>query len=379
MKREETLLSAMGSMEDRFLMEAGNYGKKRRTHLRKGIIAVAAAVALMATSVTALAANVTWRETIRGWFGIGEAGASGYAEYDNKTVGLGNLEIQQLSTLCSGNQLVAYFEVLPPEGETIDPEIVFEPQIMDEPAWVDNINKLDLSVVSNAPQDILLKLTIDFEDLSTVQALPFRFYTHPDGEYPTEWTDADIVYSQELHLTPVDTPVLAAKVNMPIENTAADSTGELLAVQICSGSLEIVVGHEYFENWCSRVCVPDSGKSFMEGYTGQPWTPGIPETEGEATPFFTTEDERAIAQAFGKTWEDEIGSILDSVRITRTDGTALTAQGEPTVSYNKVYSENGVDAYTYRYTILPLISLNEIASVEIGGQKLELELTSGAG
>lgn len=378
MKREETLLSAMGGMEDRFLMEAQNYGKKRRTHLRKGIIAIAAVVALMATSVTALAANATWRETIRGWFGIGENGASGYAEYEDQAVTLGDLEIQQLSEFCSGNQMVAFFEVQPAEGAAIDSGIVFEPQILDEQRWVNQINLVDLSVVSDGPDDILLKLTVEFVDSSAMEELPFRLYTHPKGEYGTDWTDDHIVYSEEMTLKLVDTPMLSANANIPLENTAADSTGELMAVQICSGSLEIIVGHEFFENWCNRVCVPDSGKRFMEAYMGATWTPGTPESDGEATPYFTQEDELAIAEAFRETWNDTIASILGTVKITLKDGTTLSVQDEPTVSYNSVYSENGVDAYTYRYTILPLISLEDIASVEVDGQVLEMHMLSQA-
>lgn len=64
MKNEQRLLRAMGNMEDRFLMEAMEYKKKKDGRVRRGIIAAAAAVAMMAMSVTAFAAYEN------GWFGF---------------------------------------------------------------------------------------------------------------------------------------------------------------------------------------------------------------------------------------------------------------------------------------------------------------------
>lgn len=64
MKHEQRLLRAMGNMEDRFLMEAMEYKKKKTGRVRRGIIAAVAAVAMMAMSVTAVAAYEN------GWFGF---------------------------------------------------------------------------------------------------------------------------------------------------------------------------------------------------------------------------------------------------------------------------------------------------------------------
>lgn len=64
MKNEQRLLWAMGNMEDRFLMEAMEYRKKKNGRIRRGIIAAVVAVAMMAMSVTAFAAYEN------GWFGF---------------------------------------------------------------------------------------------------------------------------------------------------------------------------------------------------------------------------------------------------------------------------------------------------------------------
>lgn len=64
MKFEQQLLRAMGDMEDRFLMEAMEYKKKKADRARRGMIAAAVAVAVTAMLVTAAAAYE------KGWFGF---------------------------------------------------------------------------------------------------------------------------------------------------------------------------------------------------------------------------------------------------------------------------------------------------------------------
>ena len=64
MNNEQRLLRAMGNMEDRFLMEAMEYKKKKTGRVRRGIIRAAAVATVAAMSITAVAAYEN------GWFGF---------------------------------------------------------------------------------------------------------------------------------------------------------------------------------------------------------------------------------------------------------------------------------------------------------------------
>ena len=89
------------------------------------------------------------------------------------------------------------------------------------------------------------------------------------------------------------------------------------------------------------------------------------------------EDELAIAQAFSSIWEDQVTEVLETVTVTMKDGSVLQISGDPVKSY-KQYGDTSFDAYTYRYTLLPLVDLDEIASVEVMGQTLEMNLIESA-
>jgi hypothetical protein len=364
MKQEDKLLAAMGDMEDRYLMEAYTYGKKKTRHLRRTLIFVAAVVAVLATSVTALAANATWRETIRSWMGIGETGISGYEEPENQIVTLGDRSIQQLAQLCSGNQLVVYFEVTAPNGSDASQSI--EVQYQDEDQWIYGIDQSLLEVVSQTDAEMLLKLTVSFEDMYAYEAVPIRFY---------DYSGEEILLSEELTIEITDTPVLFGTLDLPLKNELANADGELLSVQISSGSLEIFVGFERFETWCTRECVPDGGERFCKAYYGEDWvSTGVREEPA----YFSKEDEIAIASAYKDTWNSILDEVMASVKITKTDGTVITASGEPYITGHLQETSEEDDVDTYRYNILPLIGLEDMESVEIMGQTVELELLSSA-
>ena len=378
MKSEEKLLVELGNIRDNYLLEAETYRKKNRNGIRKGILLAAAVVAVMATSVTAIAANSSWRETIRGWFGIGDQQVEGYQEFEEEQtdcIRLGDMELRQFSELVSGAQVISYYEITPEQGSTLDSTCQWEAQILDEQIWVDVIEALKVEMVSQTPEDALLKVQILFTDASEVCTLPLRFYTHPQGD---TWQDEDAVFSEKTELVPVEAPLLRAELNLPLENEKAGSTGTLKAVQVSNGNLEIIVRQEYFESWCSRVCVPDSGKTFMEAYTGAEWIPGTPESDGDTTPYFTVEDEQAIAKAFGDTWNQTLTPVLESIKITLKDGTVLQIQGEPVKYYSIAYSdpEARLDADVYNYTLLPLIELDQVDSITVMGQSVEFEMVN---
>ena len=370
MKNEERLLRAMGNMEDRFLMEAMDYKNKKTGRVRRGIIAAAAAVAVMATSITALAVNESWRDTLRGWFGVGESGASGYTEYEDKSVTLDGMNIQQINELCSGDQLVAYFEVIRTDGEAINLDDGLEAFFAgDEAVWADNMDCFLLETVSQTDDNALLKLIIGFQDMTKVQEVPIYFYRPVDGG-----VDNISEKSDPLTLDILDTPMLTVEPMISLHSDTADADGTLREVRVCSGSLEVIISHERFEDWCTRVCVPDGGESFCKAYYGSDWKSRGTRREPA---YFSMEDELAIAQAFSSIWEDQVTEVLETVTVTMKDGSVLQISGDPVKSY-KQYGDTSFDAYTYRYTLLPLVDLDEIASVEVMGQTLEMNLIESA-
>lgn len=370
MKNEERLLRAMGNMEDRFLMEAMDYQNKKSRRIRRGMIAAAAVVAVMAMSVTALAVNESWRDTLRAWFGVGESGASGYTEYEDKSVTLDGMNIQQINELCSGDQIVAYFEVTPTDGKSLDMESGLEAFFDGDVAvWADNMECFLLETVSQSEDSALLKLTVGFQDMSKVQDVPIFFYRPTEAEL-----DELSEQSAPMTLEILDTPMLAAEPMIALHSNKAEADGTLREVRVCSGSLEVIISHERFEDWCTRVCVPDGGAAFCKAYYGDDWT-----SEGvrKNPAYFSPEDEIAIAQAFSSIWEEQVAEVLETVTVTMKDGSVLQISGDPVKSY-KQYGDTDFDACTYRYTLLPLVDLDEVASVEVMGQTLEMNLIESA-
>ena len=372
MSNVDRLLAAMGNMEDQYLMEALEYENRKARRFRKAFVVAIAAAVIMIGSITAVAANASWRDAIRDWLGIGEGGAAGYVEYTDKTGAIGDMQIQQLSQLCSGNQLVAWFEVTPQEDCTLDTTLQWQLHVQDESLWTDQINLSRLDVVSKTETEILLKYTVGFEDMHSVKRIPVKLFYYDSGEEPS---DSNISLSEIITLEITDTPVLSGNLNLDIENTAADSSGKISQIRICSGSLEIVMDYEHFETWCDRVCVPDHGVHFMERYTGENWRP---EPVEDYLTYFSENDELTLAKAFRDTWEEVTDSVLDTVKITLKNGTVLSVQGDAVTDQPVINGDSQYHSCVYRYTLLPLISLEEVESVEVMGKTVEMSLLEAA-
>ena len=280
------------------------------------------------------------------------------------------MNIRQINELCSGDQLVAYFEVTRQDGEALGPDDGLEAFFAGEEAvWTDNMDCFLLEPVSQAGDSALFKLTIGFQDMTKVREVPIVFYR------PTEAELDDLPEKSEpLTLEILDTPMLAASPMIPLRSDLADVAGTLREVRLCSGSLEVIISHERFEDWCTRVCVPDGGESFCKAYYGSDWKSRGTRREPA---YFSMEDELAIAQAFSSIWEDQVTEVLETVTVTMKDGSVLQISGDPVKNY-KQYSDTAFDAYTYRYTLLPLVDPDEIASVEVLGQTFELNRIESA-
>ena len=310
------------------------------------------------------------RDSLRSWFGVGDDGAGGYAEYEDKSVTLDGMNIQQINELCSGDQLVAYFEVIPKESGTLNLEDGLEAYFAgDVTTWADNIECFLLETVSQSDDSALIKLTVGFQDMSLVDSFPICFYRPAEGG-----SDQITEYSDTMTLEIVDTPMLTTEPMIALHSDAADADGTLREVRVCSGSLEVIISHETFEDWCTRVCVPDGGEAFCKAYYGADW-----ESRGEKaeSAYFSAEDELAIAHAFSAIWEEQVSEVLETVKVTMKDGSILEISGEPVKTYKK-YGDVSFDAYTYRYTLLPLVDLDDIASVEVMGQSFDLNLIESA-
>ena len=366
MRHEERLLRAMGTLEEDYLMEAWNYKGGSRRRMRRGLI-LAAVVAVLAMGITAVATNQSWQEIVRGWFGVGAEGAGGYAEYGDQSVAFDGLNIRLLSELCSGDELVAFFEVTPVETETFEPGKGLEVGIADQEELVGEVlEEYKLETVSASEDGRLLKLTVSFIDMSVLEQIDIQFFFRERQ-----------LFSEIMTLEVLDTPVLAAELNMPVRNEAANADGYIQSIRICSGSLEVLVDYEMTEHWCDRECVPDGGERFCKAYYGEDW-----ESQGvrEEPALFSREDERAIFQGYDDSWRDTVRAKLESMKVIRKDGTKLQIEGEPFRRGRSVMERvmEGYDTEVYRYTLLPLVDLEEIASVELMGEQIDMEWKDSA-
>ena len=95
---------------------------------------------------------------------------------------------------------------------------------------------------------------------------------------------------------------------------------------------------------------------------------------------FSREDESTIFQGYGDSWRDTVRAKLENVKIIRKDGTELRIEGEPFQRNRSVIERvmEGYDTEVYRYTLLPLVDLEEIASVELMGEQIDMERKDSA-
>ena len=114
---------------------------------------------------------------------------------------------------------------------------------------------------------------------------------------------------------------------------------------------------------CTRVCVPDRGKTFMEQYTGTEWNPGTPE-DGV---YFTQEDQRAIFTAYDDTWDQTVRSLVGNVKVHMKDGSVIQLETPQAQNYSRTASTKGIDAYVYSWVMNPVLELEQVESIEIAG------------
>ena len=120
MKKEELLLSAMDGVKEEYLMEANEYRRGKCLVRRRGILIAAAAAAVLA--ITAGAVTLSMRDAAKADLGIDDPEKiEEYTEYEPGEVAqteagpvagyIPGGPAELVSTLCSGDDLVAYLSV----------------------------------------------------------------------------------------------------------------------------------------------------------------------------------------------------------------------------------------------------------------------------
>lgn len=373
--KDDKLFRAMGAIDENYLDEAYTYGKNvrkfRKTHLTRWL--TAAAVLTVVFSATAAAENLGWGAQIRSWLGIGEnQQVEGFTDYtsdqENDTVSDVQSEDGQvtlLSSFVSGNRVVAYLSVEPIKDSRVAADepwtAVFhcdDPEDALEREFYESFLPAEVTVKSQSEDEIVLQVTAVSEQLEPGQDLNIML-THGNRD-----TENPVVDEYETIAVPLtESPALHANEQLTVYNDLADADGTVTDIAVSAGYIEVTVNEEYAEQWCNRVCVPDRGKTFMEQYTGEEWNPGTPEDGA----YFTSEDERAIFAAYDDTWDQTVKSLVENVKVHMKDGSIVELETPQEQHYSYTASIKGNDAQVYGWEMNPVLELDQVESIEIGG------------
>lgn len=375
--KDDKLFRAMGDIDESYLDEAYTYGKNvrkfRKTHLTRWL--TAAAVLTVVFSATAAAENLGWGAQIRSWLGIGEnQQVEGFTDYTSEqkketaseaAVQSENGRVTLLSSFVSGNRVIAYFSVNT-MGENKAAEdapwtAVFPCDAPDDKAareFYEAFLPAEVTVKSQSENETVLQMVATSEQLETGRNLNVMLV---HGNLDTENPVVDEYETIAVPLT--ESPVLHTTEQLTVHNDQADADGTITDIAVSAGNIEVTVNHEYVEAWCTRVCVPDRGKTFMEQYTGKEWNPGTPE---DGT-YFTSEDELAIFEAYSDTWDQTVKKLVGDMKVHMKDGSVVQLETPQEQNYSNAASTTGNDAYVYRWEMNPVLELDQVESIEIGG------------
>ena len=373
--KDDKLFRAMGDIDERYLDEAYTYGKNvkkfRKTHLTRWL--AAAAVLTVVFSATAAAENLGWGAQIRSWLGIGDnQQVEGFTDYtsgqENGTVSdvqSENGKVTLLSSFVSGNRVIAYLSAEPIKSSQVAADepwtaefICDDPENTSEREFYESFLSAEATVKSQSEDEIVLQVTAVSEQLEPGQSLNITLI---HGNRDTENPVVDEYETVAVPLT--ESPVLHTNQELTVHNDLADADGTVTDIAVSAGNIEVTVNHEYAEQWCSRVCVPDRGKTFMEQYTGKEWNPGTPE-DGV---YFTAEDERAIFAAYADTWDQTAKNLVGDMKVHMKDGSVIQLETPQEENYSGTASTKGNDAYVYRWEMNPVLELDQVESIEIAG------------
>lgn len=373
--KDDKLFRAMGDIDEGYLDEAYTYGKNvrkfRKTHLTRWL--TAAAVLTVVFSATAAAENLGWGAQIRSWLGIGEnQQVEGFTDYtsgqENGTVSDVQSEDGQvtlLSSFVSGNRVVAYLSVNPVKNSQVAAEepwsaefICDDPENASEREFYESFLPAEATVKSQSEDEIVLQVIAVSEQLEPGQDLNITLI---HGNRDTEDPVVDEYETIAVPLT--ESPALHANEQLTVHNDLADADGTVTDIAVSAGYIEVTVNEEYAEQWCTRACVPDRGKTFMEQYTGEEWNPGTPEDGA----YFTAEDEIAIFSAYADTWDQTVKNLVGDMKVHLKDGSVIALETPQEQNYSYVANTTENDAQVYRWEMNPVLELDQIESIEIGG------------
>lgn len=270
-----------------------------------------------------------------------------------------------LSSFVSGNRVVAYLSVEPIKDSRVAADepwaaeiICDDPENTAEFEFWGSFLPAEATVKSQSEDEIVLQVTAVSEQLETGKDLNIMLvHGNRDTENP-------VVDEYETIAVPLaESPALHANEQLTVHNDLADADGTVTDIAVSAGYIEVTVNEEYAEQWCSRVCVPDRGKTFMEQYTGEAWNPGTPE-DGV---YFTQEDERAIFAAYDDTWDQTVKSLVENVKVHMKDGSVVELETPQEQHYSYAASIKGNDAQVYGWEMNPVLELDQVESIEIAG------------
>ena len=376
--KDDKLFRAMGDIDEGYLDEAYTYGKNvrkfRKTHLTRWL--TAAAVLTVVFSATAAAENLGWGAQIRSWLGIGEnQQVEGFTDYtsgeedgtsaDTAMVQSEDGRVTLLSSFVSGNRVVAYLSAAPIKSSQVAADepwtaefICDDPENASEREFYESFLPAEATVKSQSEDEIVIQVTAVSEQLEPGQDLNITLI---HGNLDTENPVVDEYETIAVPLT--ESPALHANEQLTVHNDLADADGTVTDIAVSAGYIEVTVNEESAEQWCSRVCVLDQGKTFMEQYAGEEWNPGTPEDGA----YFTQEDERAIFAAYDDTWDQTVKSLVENVKVHMKDGSIVELETPQEQHYSYTASIKGNDAQVYGWEMNPVLELDQVESIEIAG------------
>ena len=327
-------LAAQQEGKERYMMKA------TRKPLRVGLIAACVVVLLV---VSAMAAAISWSQTVRESLGIGEDPILEYQEYDDGTKTAEGMTL--LATVCSGGRMDAYFTLSPIEE---DKELTLRDlNLLPRPgvpsAMTSLVDRLDYD---SETQTALVRVAVMNDDLPKVEAveISMSWFEEPEedlfagvqklpkdenGEPMGVEAYVDSIYANVLPqyehcYGPVQVPVteseiLTAACNVPLECGTAEE------VRVGAGFVEI----------CMDTRLPESG---------------------DAVHALTQAQMKAIAAA------------MADATITYTDGHTETISTLPSLwASTWIYANGAPDSCRVQHMLSQMLDLREVESVTLGG------------
>lgn len=339
MKNEELLLSAMGNMEDNYLMEAMNYQKKTHRFKKRTIAIIAAAAAVL--SISAIAATLSFRQAARADLGIGETNEiAQYTEYEPDEVAAASQEVPPewnsgekialVSTLCSGDRVTAFLEV---HGVTEEMEAPLEngTDIWDIGS-MENAGSFDATQVSYDAETETALVRAEMLGVTGDHVVLQLAYRVCDSEGQTP---GGVLYGPiEIPIT--ESKALHAELLCPISGNGIEA--ELRCVDVYAGNVRVLLN-----------TAPAEG--------------GDPDTTDK---FLTQLDELMNSP----------GSVMANAELNLADGTRIPLAEQERI-YAAVWALDGstgleTGEWNFDCHLLKALNLSEIVSITIGGETYPL-------